>query len=225
MTVEPDHDVIVIGGGQAGLAVAYYLRRAEADFLVLDAEESAGGAWRQTWPSLRLFSPAGYSSLPGWLMTASKSKGYPTRDEVIAYLTRYEERYAFPIRRPFEVEAVERKGDYIAVRARDGETLTARAVISATGTWSKPFIPDYPGMNEFKGQSIHSAYYRGPEPFEGKRVMIVGGGNSGAQILAELSTAVDTVWVTPIVPEFLPDEVDWRGSNCSRHGAPAAQRP
>lgn len=210
MTAEPDHEVIVIGGGQAGLAVAYYLRRAETDFVVLDAEDGAGGAWQHTWDSLRLFSPASYSSLPGWMMTASKSKGYPTRDEVIEYLSRYEDRYAFPIQRPCRVTAVGRLGDCLAVCDDGDRTLTARAVVSATGTWTKPYIPDYPGVHEFKGRTIHSAFYRGPEPFANKRVMIVGGGNSGAQILAELSKVADTVWVTLAVPEFLPDEVDGR---------------
>jgi Predicted flavoprotein involved in K+ transport len=92
---EGDHDVVVIGGGQAGLAVAYYLGRAGIDFLMLDAEDRPGGAWLHAWDSLRLFSPATYSSLPGWPMPPSRSDGFPTKDEVIDYLTRYEQRYAF----------------------------------------------------------------------------------------------------------------------------------
>lgn len=207
---KPDHDVIVVGGGQAGLAVAYYLRRANADFVILDAEEAPGGAWQHTWDSLRLFSPAGYSSLPGWQMTASKSHGFPTRNEVIDYLTHYEMRYEIPIRRPCKVTAVERSGKYLAVRLATGETLTTRAVISATGTWSKPFIPDYPGSQDFKGEILHSAFYRGPERFKDRHVIVVGGGNSGAQILAEISEVANAVWVTPTPPAFLPDDVDGR---------------
>ncbi len=206
----PDHDVVVIGGGQAGLAVAYYLRRADLDFVVLDAEERPGGAWRHTWDSLRLFSPAGYSSLPGWPMPPSQAKGFPTRNEVIDYLTRYERRYGFPIERPCEVEAVERDGERLRLRLKDQSSLTARAVVSATGTWGGPYVPDYARQELFGGLQLHSAHYRNPQPFAGKRVLIVGGGNSGAQILAEVSEVAETIWVTLKEPVFLPDDVDGR---------------
>ena len=102
------HDIVVIGGGQMGLALGYYLRRAGADFVILDAQDGPGGAWRHGWDSLRLFSPAGYSSLPGWLMPPPAQAGYPTRDDVLDYLTRYEARYQLPIRRPVRVETVAR---------------------------------------------------------------------------------------------------------------------
>jgi cation diffusion facilitator CzcD-associated flavoprotein CzcO len=207
---DPDHDVVVIGGGQAGLAVAYYLRRAGLDFVVLDAEGRPGGAWRHTWDSLRLFSPAGYSSLPGWPMPSSQTKGFPTRDEVVDYLSRYERRYGFPIERPCEVRAVERDGERLRLRLKDQRSLTARAVVSATGTWGAPYIPDYAGRGLFRGIQLHSAHYRNPQPFAGKRVLIVGGGNSGAQILAEVSEVAETIWVTLKEPVLLPDDIDGR---------------
>jgi cation diffusion facilitator CzcD-associated flavoprotein CzcO len=200
----------VIGGGQAGLAVAYYLRRAGLDFVVLDAEERPGGAWRHTWDSLRLFSPAGYSSLPGWPMPPSRTKGFPTRDEVVDYLSRYELRYGFAIERPCEIEAVERDGERLRLRLKDQRSLTARAVVSATGTWGAPYVPDYADRELFRGIQLHSAHYRNPQPFAGKRVLIVGGGNSGAQILAEVSEVAETIWVTLKEPVFLPDDVDGR---------------
>ena len=86
-------DTIIIGGGQAGLAVGYYLRRAKLDFIILDNQDQSGGAWQHTWPSLRLFSPALMSSLPGRLMPKAKDGEYPHRDEVIHYLADYEEHY------------------------------------------------------------------------------------------------------------------------------------
>lgn len=203
------HDIIIIGGGQMGLALGYYLRRAGADFLILDSEAGPGGAWRHGWDSLRLFSPAGYSSLPGWLMPPTTHKGYPTRDDVMDYLTRYEARYQLPIRRPVQVTAVERAGDDLVVITDQGR-FAAGQVVSATGTWSHPFIPDIPGRTLFEGWQVHSADYVWPEVFAGKSVLVVGGGNSGAQIMAELAPMADAHWVTLDEPRFLPDEVDGR---------------
>jgi putative flavoprotein involved in K+ transport len=202
------HDIIIIGGGQMGLALGYYLRRAGADFLILDAEPGPGGAWRHGWESLRLFSPAGYSSLPGWLMPPTSHKGYPTRDDVLDYLARYEARYQLPVRRPVRVEAV-RAGDGLAVETDRGLFLANR-VVSATGTWSNPFIPDVPGRDRFRGRQVHSARYVRPDDFAGQRVLVVGGGNSGAQIMAELAPVADAQWVTLDDPRFLPDDVDGR---------------
>lgn len=199
-------DVVVIGGGQAALSVAYFLRRTPWSYVLLDAEDAPGGAWRHGWPSLRLFSPAQVSSLSGWPMPPV-SGGFPTRDHIIDYLARYEERYQIPVRRPVRVDAVERAGDRLEVRSVERSWL-ARAVVSATGTWRAPFVPGYPGREIFAGTQLHSADYAGPAPFAGQRVLVVGGGNSGAQILAEVSTVADTTWVTDRPPTFLPDDVD-----------------
>jgi cation diffusion facilitator CzcD-associated flavoprotein CzcO len=201
-------DVAVIGGGQAGLAVGYYLKRSGLSFAIFDAENGPGGAWRRGWDSLRLFSPARYSSLPGWLMPGG-AESYPSRDEAIEYLSRYEDRYGLPVYRPVRVEEVRREGETLVLKIGAGR-VRARAVVSATGTWSKPYVPDYPGREDFRGEQLHSARYRSPGPFAGKRVLVVGGGNSGAQILAEVSTVADTTWVTLDEPEFLPDDVDGR---------------
>jgi cation diffusion facilitator CzcD-associated flavoprotein CzcO len=143
-------------------------------------------------------------------MPPAARDGYPTRDEVIDYLTRYEARYGFPVKRPKAVAAVERDGAQLRLRFADGETRTAQAVVSATGTWGAPVIPGYPGSEGFGGTQLHSAHHRSPEPFRGKRVLVVGGGNSGAQILAELSLVADATWVTVDDPVFLADDVDGR---------------
>lgn len=203
------HDVVIIGGGQAGLATGYYLRRSGLDFVILDAGAEAGGAWRRAWGSLRLFSPAAYSSLPGWPFPPREGIAYPSRDDVIDYLTRYEARYQLPVRRPVHVTAVVPDGEYLSVETNQ-ENYRSRAVVSATGTWSTPFIPDYLGYDLFRGRLLHSAHYDSPDEFAGQNVLIVGGGNSGAQILSEVSKFATTTWVTVTEPLFLPDDVDGR---------------
>lgn len=199
-------DVVVIGGGQAGLATAYFLRRAGIDYVVLDDQSAPGGAWRHTWDSLHLFSPAQWSSLPGWQMPASR-EAYPSRNEVIDYLARYEGRYQIPVQRPVHVESVSHAQDGLLVTTDRGQWV-ARAVVSATGTWSAPYIPDNLGRELFRGRQIHSAQYRSPHEMRGQNVLVVGGGNSGAQILAEVSEACNATWVTLHEPVFLPDDVD-----------------
>lgn len=201
-------DVVIIGGGQAALATAYFLRRTDLSFIILDAEQGAGGAWRHGWDSLRLFSPATWSSIPGWMMPPVQD-GYPSREHVIDYLTQYEARYQFPIERPVRVTSIERVEGALRVHSGAGH-WDAKAVVSATGTWSNPNIPAYPGAELFRGQQLHSADYVEPQAFSGKRVLVVGGGNSGAQILAEVSKVADATWVTPTDPLFLPDDVDGR---------------
>jgi cation diffusion facilitator CzcD-associated flavoprotein CzcO len=149
--------------------------------------------------------------MPPW---DDAARGFPTRDHVVDYLTRYEERYELAVQRPCPVTAVDRPTtndptDPLVVRTTRAD-VSARVVVSATGTWTRPFWPHYPGADEFAGQQLHAARYRRPEDFTGQRVAVVGGGNSGAQILAEVSAITDTVWLTNRPPRFLPDEVDGR---------------
>lgn len=201
-------DVIVVGGGQAGLATGYYLRRSQLSYAILDGEPGPGGAWQHGWDSLRLFSPAQWSSLPGWPMPPT-SEEYPSRTDVIGYLAQYEARYELPAVRPVEVVDLRAEGDWLALDTLTG-TWRARAVVSATGTWRAPFWPSYPGQTHYQGLQIHSAQYENSDPFAGKTVLVVGGGNSGAQIFAEVSLVAEATWVTPQPPVFLPDEVDGR---------------
>jgi len=202
-------DVLVIGGGQSGLATSYFLRRSGLTFTILDSEPSPGGAWQHTWDSLRLFSPARWSSLPGWPMPRNEDALYPSKDHVVHYLTAYEQRYSLPVRRPVVVHAVERGRDRLLVHSDSG-TYAARAVVSATGTWRHPYWPHYPGAAIFRGGQLHSANYRSAAELAGRRVLVVGGGNSGAQILAEVSLVAKTLWATKEPPVFLPDDVDGR---------------
>ncbi|CAL9353003.1 ArsO family NAD(P)H-dependent flavin-containing monooxygenase [Streptomyces sp. enrichment culture] len=201
-------DVVVVGGGQAGLAAGYHLRRHVPDFVVLDADPAPGGAWRHTWDSLRLFSPAAHSSLPGRLMPGLPGGTCPDAGHVVDYLADYEKRYALPVRHGVEVRAVRRGGERLRVES-DAGVWEARAVISATGTWSRPFLPAVPGRDVFSGRQLHTTGYRRPADLAGRRVLVVGGGNSGAQIAADLALAgIDMTWVTRRPPRFLPDDID-----------------
>jgi cation diffusion facilitator CzcD-associated flavoprotein CzcO len=166
------------------------------------------------WEGLRLFSPSSFSSLPGWMMPVwNQADGYPPRCHVVDYLTAYEERYDLRVQRPLRVRAVRRADDDPRGRllVDAGEVvLAARSVVSTTGTWDQPFWPSYPGMREFAGRQLHTADYRTPEQLAGQRVVVVGGGNSAAQILAEVSAVAETTWVASRPPRFLPDDVDGR---------------
>ncbi|MFH8491157.1 ArsO family NAD(P)H-dependent flavin-containing monooxygenase [Streptomyces longisporoflavus] len=200
-------DVVVIGGGQAGLAAGYHLRRLGADFVVLDARSTPGGAWRHTWDSLHLFSPAAYSSLPGRLMPAQAGETYPDAAHVVTYLGDYEKRYGLPVQRPVRVSGVHRDGARLRVETDSGD-WRARAVISATGTWWRPFLPAVAGR--FDGRQLHTVDYRSPRDFPGQRVVVVGGGNSGAQIAADLAYDTELTWATQRPPRFLADDIDGR---------------
>ncbi len=204
--MEKVYDVIVIGAGQSALAVAYYLRRSGLDFLLLDKEPTPGGSWQYAWESLSLFSPAQWSSLPG-VIAPGGAGYYPSRNETITYLREYEQLYSFPVERPVRVTAVRREDNFFLLETSHG-IFHARAVVSATGSFTNPIIPAIEGREKFGGVVIHSSEYRSPGAFMGQRVAVVGEGNSGAQILAELSQVADTLWVTQKPPSFLPDEVD-----------------
>ena len=216
-----ERDIVVVGGGQAALAVGYHLARelgeTDATVALLDAQDGPGGAWRGAWDSLRLFSPAEWSSLPGYLLPRHLSgralAEYPHRDDMLDYLAAYEARYALPVWRPVRVTGVRRAGDDPAERLRvetDRGVVAARAVVAATGTAARPFVPDVPGRALFEGVQVHSSAYRSPEPFAGRRVLVVGGGNSGAQVMAEVSAVARASWVVDREPRFLPESVDGR---------------
>lgn len=201
-------DVVIVGAGQSALAVGYYLRRTGLSFVLLDAEDGPGGAWRHGWRSLRLFSPAKWCSLPGWIMPGGVDY-YPTVQEYLDYLGQYEQRYQLPVQRPVRVESVRRSTGGLVVETNAGD-WHARAVVSATGSGRGPYIPDVPGRERFRGEQIHSVDYRTPLDFTGQRVLVVGGANSGAQILAEVSQVANASWVARREPAFLPDYMDGR---------------
>ncbi|MEU3945238.1 NAD(P)-binding domain-containing protein [Streptomyces sp. NPDC029526] len=189
-------DVAVIGGGQSGLAVAHALVRSGLRPVVLEASDRTAGSWPHYYDSLTLFSPARYSSLPGMPFPGADRDRYPHRDEVVAYLTAYAGRLEAEIRTGCRVAAVRRTGDDFAVELEGGGPLSARAVVAASGTFGHPHRPALPGLEEFTGRVLHAADYRNPAPFSGRRVVVVGAGNSAVQIAAELAETAHVTLAT-----------------------------
>lgn len=201
-------DTIIIGGGQAGLAVAYFLKRKIDNYLILDKQIASGGAWLNTWDSLRLFSPTEYNFLPGWPMPKTENE-YPTKYQFIDYLKAYENRYDFPIHHNTSVKRVSKESDYFKIETVS-KIFYAKTLVSATGTAGNPYVPHYHNRHNFQGKQLHSVNYKNTQGLEGKEVLVMGGGNSGAQILAEVSKVAKTKWITLEEPYFLPEEIDGR---------------
>jgi len=206
------HDLVVVGGGQSGLAVSWYARRSGLDHVVLDRSTGPGGAWPQTWDALRLFSPAEHSSLPGWPMPvpAGGRDAYPGRDHVVDYLRAFEQRYQLPVLRPVRATGLAPADDGTWRVRTDAGEWRARHVVSATGTWTAPFVPHVPGAAGFTGRQLHVVGLRRAADHVGERVLVVGGGNSGAQVAAELVGVTPTTWATRVPARLLPDDIDGR---------------
>lgn len=196
------YDSVVIGAGQAGLSASYHLRRLGVDHVVLDAEGSPGGAWQHRWDSLTMADVHGVADLPdGPAPGRSEERANVA---VAAWFARYEREHQLPVERPVRVDRVESVGDLLAVRAGDRTWLT-RTLVNATGTWTRPFVPSYPGADTFGGEQLHTVSYPGPEHFDGKRVLVVGGGASAVQFIGELAPRTDVLWVTRRPPVWRAD--------------------
>jgi putative flavoprotein involved in K+ transport len=182
------YDVIVVGGGQAGLALGYFLARDGRRFTILEAAEEPAAAWRKRWDSLKLFTPVRNDNLPG-LAFPGGPDSYPGRDGVVDYLTRYAEHFDLPVQFNSEVLAV-RAGDDggFVVELRD-RTCVADQVVIATGPFQMPRVPTVAEQLDADIVQMHSADYRGPTDVPGGPVLVVGGGNTGYQIAEELAAA------------------------------------
>ncbi|MCW2534183.1 MAG: putative flavoprotein involved in transport, partial [Blastococcus sp.] len=170
-------DVVVIGAGQAGLSTGWALARQgfepETGFVVLDGNENPGGAWQHRWPSLTVGTTHRVHDLPG-LPFEPETGSLRAAEVVPAYFAEYERRFDLPIHRPVRVTAVSRTDDdRFLVRTSDGD-WTARAVVNATGTWTRPFVPRYPGQELYRGRQLHAVDYGGASEFAGTHVVVVG---------------------------------------------------
>jgi cation diffusion facilitator CzcD-associated flavoprotein CzcO len=199
-------DVVVIGAGQAGLSAAYALHRAGADFVVLDADAGPGGAWQHRWPSLRLDRAHRIHPLPG-MPHPDADPTAPASEVVAGWFAAYERRFELPVRRPVAVRGVRATDDGLVLDTSEGR-WTARGLVNATGTWTRPFWPAYPGRELFRGRQLHAADYRSAEEFRGRHVVVVGGGTSAVQQLIEISEVTTTTWVTRRPPVWRDRDFD-----------------
>jgi putative flavoprotein involved in K+ transport len=183
---QPAHyEVIVIGAGQAGLAVGRYLAREGRRFTVLERGDSIAPAWRERWDSLTLFTPRRYSGLPG-LPFPGDPDDYPSRDEVITYLERYAETLELPVELESTVRRLSREDGHFILGV-DGRTIAADQVVVATGPFQTPYVPEFAKDLDPDLWQAHSTGYRRPSDMPEGAVLVVGGGNTGFQIAKELS--------------------------------------
>lgn len=188
MDVNPDKNhwrTVVIGGGQAGLAVGQALKDQGEDFVILDASDRVGDAWRARWASLRLFTPAQYDGLPGMPFPAAAGS-FPTKDEMADYLAAYAERFDLPIRGAVRVERLERTPEGYGVVTTAG-VVTADRVVLATGTHPSPRTPSFAGELDPTTRQLHTSAYRSPAEVAPGDVLVVGAGTSGIQIALDLA--------------------------------------
>jgi putative flavoprotein involved in K+ transport len=184
-TVPERREIVVVGGGQAGLAIGYFLALQGRDFTVLERAAEPAAAWRERWDSLRLFTPVRYSSLPG-LAFPGDPFSYPTRDEVVTYLSDYARHFELPVELDSRVRSITKANDHYRVEL-DDRRYEAEQVVIATGPFQVPLVPPIAERLDPGVVQLHSSAYRTPAQIANDPVLIVGGGNTGFQIAEELS--------------------------------------
>ena len=206
------HEVIVVGGGQAGLAMGYFLREQGRDFTILEAADQPAAAWRDRWDSLKLFTPARYSALPG-LPVPGDGDRYPTRDEVATYLAKYARELDLPIQLGSRVRSL-RRADDAYVLETDERTYEAEQVVVATGPFQTPRVPLIADQLDPHVVQLHSSAYRNPDDLPEGPALVVGGGNSGFQIAEELAASHEVHLAigsrqTPLPQRLLGRDLFW----------------
>lgn len=201
-------DSLVIGAGQAGLSASHHLKRFGIEHVVLDADQRPGGAWQHRWDSLTMADVHGVADLPD---APAPGRSTDRANTVIpAWFAEYEHQQELPVIRPVSVDAVREDTDdprLLRVDAGDRSWRT-RTLVNATGTWTRPFVPHYPGQRSFRGEQWHTSDYPGRDHLAGRRIVVVGGGASAVQFLGELAPVADTIWVTRREPVWRTDDFD-----------------
>ncbi len=196
------YDTIVIGAGQAGLAVGYFLKQTKQKYILLDKGSEAGESWSNRYDSLILFTPRKYSSLPGMTLEGEE-QGFPNKDEIAAYLQKYAERFEIPIHFHTEVINVSKINGHFFIKTNKNE-YHAKNVVIATGAFQTPNIPSFAKGFSTDIHQFHSSEYRNPKQLGDGNVLVIGGGNSGAQIAVELSKERETYLACNRKLKYLP---------------------
>jgi len=206
---EPEYiETVVIGGGQAGLSVGYHLARRGRPFVILEANARVGDTWRRRWDSLRLFTPAKFNALDGMRFPAAPN-AFPTKDEMADYLEAYAARFELPVRTGVRVDRVERDGDRYLVTAGD-RRWAADHVVVAMADYQRPRVPAFAAELSPSVAQLHSVDYRNPSQLREGGVLVVGAGNSGAEIALEAARAGHPTWLAGRHPGHVPWNVDGR---------------
>ena len=204
----PDRiSTVVIGGGQAGLSVGYHLRKKGTPFVILDASERVGDAWRNRWDSLRLFTPAWLDGLDGMKFPASM-RHMPTKDEMGDYLESYAQEFELPVQLSTRVTRLSRTGSGYSVETSRG-IVQADHVVVAMSSWQVPSVPDFAADLSDEIVAIHSADYRNPDQLQPGAALVVGSGNSGAEIAIELARSHETL-ISGTPPGEVPVDIGTR---------------
>jgi putative flavoprotein involved in K+ transport len=203
------HDAIVIGGGQSGLVAARALHQRGLTPLLLEAGPEPVGSWPDYYDSLTVFSPVGYSSMPG-LPFPGDPDHYPHRDEVVDYLRAYAIGLDVEIRTNTRATWVESDGDGYIVHTASGDSLSTAAIVAASGSFGKPYRPSIPGLDDFTGRALHVADYRNTKSHAGERIVVVGAGNSAVQVGYDLAEVARVTLATRHPVAFFPQKRDGR---------------
>lgn len=196
------YDTIVIGAGQAGLATAFYLKKFKYNFLIIDKGKEVGESWKNRYDSLVLFTPRMYNALPG-LTLEGERHGFPTKDEIVTYLKQYVKEFDLPIQFQTEVVKMQHQQEIFTIETTQGIFQT-KQVIVATGAFQSPRIPSFSSNIAKDIFQIHSTQYKNPTQLKAGNVLVVGGGNSGAQIAYEISKERETLLAVSKKITYLP---------------------
>lgn len=207
------YEVLVIGAGQAGLSLGYYLKKNNISFLLLDQSDEIGDSCRNRYDSLKLFTPRSYSSLPG-LALIGDPNGYPTKAEISDYLSQYAKAFSLPVKLQAVIAKLEKEGDCFVLSTSQGE-YRSKQVVVATGPFQQPNIPEFSKLLSDEVLQLHSSEYKNPDQLQTGTTVVVGGGNSGAQIAVELADHSENVYLSVgHKPKFLPQVLGGKSIFC-----------